>query len=131
MTERLRLLATDGQDLETISALMQDAAIRPADVAYDSRARRLIIVGSRYRWEAKGKSRVRSVLRIEGLTGLRRKNWPASGVLELLAVRSEDSAIEIDFAGGAALRADVECIDVELHDIAGPWGAASMPKHPD
>lgn len=130
MTERLRLLAADEADLETISALVQDAAVKRSDVGYDAKARRLIIIANRYRWETRQPSRVRSVLRLDSLTGLKRRNWPSSDtVLDLLALRWENGGIEIDFAGGAALRADAECIDVELHDLNGPWGTKRTPRH--
>lgn len=131
MTERLRLLAADGQDLETVSALMQDAAVKAADVAYDAKARRLIILANRYRWEARAMTRVRTALRIESIAGLQRRNWPTGNdvVLDLLALRGDGTHIEIDFAGGAALRAEVECIDVEMHDVSGPWGSKRTPRH--
>lgn len=130
-TERLRLLAADEQDLETISALMQDAAVKAADIAFDPRARRLVIIANRYRWEARESSRSRTALRLDSLTGVKRRGWPAGGdaVLDLLSLRWTRGAIEIDFAGGAGLRAEAECIDVELHDISGPWGTARTPRH--
>lgn len=130
MTERLRLLAADEADLETISALVQDAAVKSGDIAYDAKARRLVIIANRYRWEIRQPSRVRCVLRLDSLTSLKRRAWPSSDtVLDLLALRWENGGIEIDFAGGAALRADAECIDVELHDLSGPWGAKRTPRH--
>lgn len=130
MAERLRLLAADEADLETISALVQDAAVKSGDVAYDTKARRLVIIANRYRWETRQPSRVRCVLLLDSLTGLKRRSWPSSGtVLDLLALRWENGGIEIDFAGGAALRAEAECIDVELHDLSGPWGAKRTPRH--
>lgn len=130
MTERLRLLAADAADLETISALMQDAAVKSSDVAYDAKARRLVMIANRYRWETRQPSRVRCALRIDSLTGLKRRNWPSSDtVLDLLALRWENGGVELDFAGGAALRAEAECIDVELHDLTGPWGTRRTPRH--
>ncbi len=130
MVERLRLLAAEDADLETISALMQDAAVKSSDIAYDAKARRLVILANRYRWEARSPSRARCALRLDSLTSLKRRSWPASEtVLDLLALRWENGGIEIDFAGGAALRAEAECIDVELHDLSGPWGAKRTPKH--
>ena len=65
MTERLRLLAADEADLETISALVQDAAVKCGDVAYDAKARRLVIIANRYRWETRQPSRVRCVLHLD------------------------------------------------------------------
>lgn len=134
MTKRLRLLAADTRDLETLSALMQDAAVKPADIAFDTRARRLVVIANRFRWETRTPTRVRSALRIEGMKALKRRGWPdgvagARAVLDLLALRWADDAIEFDFAGGAALRAEVEAIDVELHDLSAPWPAKRTPRH--
>lgn len=130
MAERLRLLAVDEQDLESISALMQDATVKPDDIGYDRRGRRLVILANRYCWEARTHTRVRAALRIESIISVRRRHWPAGNtVLDLLAIRGADGCIELDFAGGAALRADVECIDVALHDLGRPWRAQRTPRH--
>ncbi len=130
MTERLRLLAADEADLETLSALMQDAAVKAGDVAYDAKARRLVLIANRYRWETRQPSRARCALRLDSLTRLKRRGWPSPDtVLDLLALRWADGGIELDFAGGAALRAEAECIDVELHDLSGPWGTRRTPRH--
>jgi hypothetical protein len=34
------------------------------------------------------------------------------------------------FAGGGAIRLDVENIDAELSDISGEWAALGKPSHP-
>ena len=130
MAERVRLLAADAEDLETLSALMQDAAVNAGDIVYDPRARRLVILANRFRWETRTPTRVRTALRLEGVTGVSRRAWPATAaVLDLLALRNGNDAIEIDFAGGAALRVGVEAIDVELHDLSEAWPAKRTPRH--
>ena len=136
--DRLLLLAQEPDEVPLLSALSQSAILRPADIAYDRRARRLVLMLSRYRWEAPG-TRVRTALRIESVTAVRRRNWPAwsdsnahdPGVtmLELLAFTFEDGFITLDFAGGAALRVAVECPDLILEDLSPPWRAARTPKH--
>ncbi|MFN3353194.1 MAG: DUF2948 family protein, partial [Brevundimonas sp.] len=49
--EPLRLLAHDGDDLQIISAALQDAIVHPADIAWDRRARTLTVELSRFCWE--------------------------------------------------------------------------------
>lgn len=131
MAERLHLLAVDGKDLEVVSALMQDAAVRTGDIAYDARAHVLALVANRYRWEARARSRARAGLRIGSVTRARRRNWPTSdeAVLELLAIRADGATLVLDFAGGSSLRLDVEAIDLTMEDLTGPWGTRTTPAH--
>jgi hypothetical protein len=55
-------------------------------------------------------------------------------VLELLALRftpGEDGtgAITLDFAGGGAIRLDVESVNAGLADISAPWITRLKPEH--
>jgi hypothetical protein len=52
MAERLALLGQEPGDIETFSALLQDATLRLADVGLDRKARRLALLINRYRREA-------------------------------------------------------------------------------
>ncbi|MEY2882302.1 MAG: hypothetical protein RL490_26 [Pseudomonadota bacterium] len=129
--ERLTLLGQSPDDLPAISALLQDAALRAPDVGYDRRARRLALIVNRYRWEAGGGSRVRCALRFETVLAVQRLAWPrdADAVLDLLALTQEDDQLRLDFAGGAALRARVEVVEVVLEDLAAPWATERRPIH--
>ena len=64
---KLRLLAEDLQDLEVISAALQDGVARIGDVEYEPAARRLTIAFNRFRWEADARQRVRSALPLGGV----------------------------------------------------------------
>ena len=135
--DRLLLLAQSPEELPTISALVQSATVRPADIAWDRRGRRLVLLVNRYRWEVGDRSRVRSALRIESVIGVRRKGWtdvgqhdPGITVLELLAFVAEGDTITLHFAGGAALRVTTECPEVVMEDLSGPWRASREPVHP-
>jgi hypothetical protein len=46
------------------------------------------------------------------------ENEPPSGVITLL------------FSGGAALRLEVECLEVQLSDLGPVWKAGACPNHP-
>jgi len=133
--ERLRLRAESADDLATISALVQDMALVANDIAFDARRRRLVIMGNRFRWEAAATpSRIRSALRFDCVERVQHKAMPAdpTTVLALLAVTGEaGDMLNIAFANGTTLRLKVEALDVTLEDVAGPWGAKSVPAHGD
>jgi hypothetical protein len=134
MTELLLLRAEDGEDLKILSACVQDMAVKPVDVAWVPRHRRLVLLGNRYRWESKAPTRIRSALRFEGVLRVERREWPGEphAVLPLLAVTAEgDDQLVLAFGGGTALRLHVEAVDATLEDLSGPWGAAAVPRHGD
>lgn len=144
----LKLIAFDADDLAVMSAHLQDAVLRVGDLAYLPRERRFAGIANRFDWPealdgADGKGagyvRRRSGLRFERVLGaklmgidLARKDT----VLALLAVRFEPAeapagSVLLQFAGGSAIRLEVECIEAELKDLGPVWRAASMPRHPD
>lgn len=128
---RLLLLAQDAGEVPLLSALCVGAAVPVAEIGYDRRARRVALILRRFRWEVGGDSRVLSALRIESVTAVRRRHWPAEpAVLELLAFAYDDGALTLTFAGGVTLRAEVECPDLVLEDLGAPW-AAKRPGHDD
>ena len=47
----LRLLALDADDLQIVSAALQDAIAHVGDIRYDPKARTLTIMFNRFRWE--------------------------------------------------------------------------------
>ena len=53
MSELLLLRAEDAEDLKILSACVQDMAVKAMDVAWEPKRRRLVLLGNRYRWEAK------------------------------------------------------------------------------
>ena len=125
---RLLLLANEPDEVPVISALLQDATVRTADVAWEPKARRLVMLVNRFRWEADA-TRVRAAFRIESVLRLRRRGWHAGTVLDLLACTVDGDDLVLTFAGGAALRATVECVDLVLEDLGAPWPASRVPSH--
>lgn len=144
----LALRAEDEVDLRILSTLVQDAVLTGADITHDARARRLALLVTRFRWEDAGEAqaqgrefeRVRSVLVISDAMrvisdGVGRD---ADTVLSLLAIRwqgGEDGTgrLSLDFAGDGTILVDVECINLDLHDVTRPHRAVSgkAPRHPD
>jgi hypothetical protein len=132
----LRLLAQDPKDLVVISAALQDAVIKVGDILYEAKERRLTLSFNRYRWEAGG-GRVRSALQLGGVLsvkGRKIRGGARDAVLELLALTFESGeapggAVTFSFAGGADLRATVECVEAVLADISEPWSTPRTPAH--
>jgi hypothetical protein len=66
------------------------------------------------------------------LRGIDRSNPDA--VLNLLAVTFEErdppsGTVTLIFADGAAIQADVECIEMQMKDLGPVWEAESRPTH--
>jgi hypothetical protein len=139
---RLVLAAADTEDLETISARLQDAVAQVKDLVYLPKSRRFAALFNRFKWETAGahaNARVRAGLHVDGVLSAkssRLNSGNPEAVASLLAIRFQPNggedpggAMEFVFSGGGALRLEVECIAVELSDISGEWAALGRPLH--
>ena len=136
----LRLIALDEEDLSIISAHVQDALVRVADIAFIGKEQRLALLLSRFDWVCSGGDelqRCRSglhfdhVRRVSSL-GIDRQNPEA--LLNLLSISFEagqapSGEISLTFSGGATLRLEVECIDAQFRDLGPRWAASARPGH--
>ena len=135
----LKLKAADAEDLEILSARLQDAAGKLKDFVWLPKQRRFAALVNRFRWEDAKPTRVRAGLHFDGVLSVQSQNvklGAPDAVVSLLAIRfqsngGEDPAgvIELVLAGGGAVRLTVECIDAELADLTGPWAARARPNH--
>jgi hypothetical protein len=130
---RLTLLAQDARDLAPLAALVQDALLRPVDIGYEPRARRLVLMLSRYRWEAASPSRVRSALRIETVGAVQRRDWPGDPevMLNLLTIDWAEPWLTLVFSDGVTMRAQCEVLDLVLEDVSEAWASGRRPSHQD
>ncbi|WP_310474690.1 DUF2948 family protein [Sandarakinorhabdus sp.] len=131
MADRLALLGQEPGDIETFSALLQDATLRLADVGYDRKSRRLALLVNRYRREAEAPSRIRCALRVETVDAVQRAGWPADpqAVTAILSMRQDGDWLVITCAGDIAIRARVEVIDLVLEEMGEAWATMRVPKH--
>jgi hypothetical protein len=142
----LKLIALDAEDLAVISAHLQDAVMQVADMAYLPAQRRFAAIVNRVDWAgAIQDERARSCER--GLTALRFEHVRGAQVnridlgakrqaMELLAIQFEPSDppggwVILVFAGGGAVRLQVECIEAEMRDLGPAWRARQRPHHPE
>lgn len=143
MSGRLILKAGDAEDLEVISARLQDAVGRLKDCVWLPKEHRFAMILNRFRWEdPKGHgTRVKAALRFDSVTRVKSrgvKHGAPDGVVSLLAItftpRGGDDpggVIELVLSGDGAFRLEVECIDAELSDLSRPWAAQAKPVHKD
>jgi len=141
----LRLMAGDAQDLKVISACLQDAVAKLGDFAYLPEKRRFAFVANRFLWECAGDgiagifARVRAGAHFDDVISAQFQNLRADtkdAVVELLSIRFEpgdDGAgvVMLDFAGGGAVRLEVESVNAFLSDMSEPWRTRARPAHED
>ena len=138
----LKLAALDADDLTVISACMQDSVLKTGEIAFAPAEQRLVLPVNRFAWEKSGDrlsipERRRSVLHFDRVAAVKSTNIDRSSpdtVLSILAIRFEPSeapagTVEVTFAGGGALKFDVECIEAQLADLGPAWAAKGKPKH--
>jgi hypothetical protein len=138
------LAAQDAEDLESVSARLQDAVARVKDLVWLPKAHRFAALFNRFKWEGtehQGTAlRVRSGLCFESVRSAKSHNiryGDPDAVLSLLAIRFVQAApddpggvVELVFSGGGSIRLAVECIEATLADVSGEWAARGRPAHP-
>ncbi|MBY0423506.1 MAG: DUF2948 family protein, partial [Parvularculaceae bacterium] len=131
----LRLVAGDADDLAVLSACLQDAIVKVGDCAYIPKQRRFAFVANRFVWECAADrvrgpfARVRVGAHFDDVISVRQQSIRADAkdaVLELLALRFDPGpdgggAVTLDFAGGGAIRLDVESVNAQMADLTAPW----------
>jgi hypothetical protein len=143
----LKLIALDTEDLNVLSAHLQDAVLRVADMAYLPKERRFAVILNRFDWQtaatpqpSAGLERRRAGLRFERVLGAKVHGIDLSdktASLALLAVTFAPSGapeevagdVTLTFSGGAAIRLSVECVEAELKDLGAVWAAKRAPHH--
>ena len=148
MTETLKLIALDAEDLSVVSAHLQDAVLLVGDMVYQPRERRFVAIANRFDWALAAKNkdkpanefvRHRSAIRIERIKAAKLQSIDLKAkqqTLALLAVEfhsvgpeSPEGDILLLFAGGGGIRLTVECIEAQLEDLGAAWAARSKPDH--
>ena len=138
----LKFVVLDEEDLEVVSAHVQDAVVKASEVLWRPQEKRVVVALNRFDWEGAQSDkpeyhRRRAALRFERVLSCKCRQMNPAGkdtVLNLLAVEfSETDApsgvVTLTFSGGAALRLDVECLEAELADLGPSWSAAACPTH--
>ncbi len=156
----LKLIALDADDLQVMSAHLQDAVLRVGDMVYLARDKRFVAMINRFNWlkavapltaaaqkpvsksgAKSGLERRRTAVRFERVLAAKIQGFDPTkkrATLALLAVTftpsanadSPDGDVTLTFSGGAAIRLTVECLEVEMKDLGAAWSAKRSPEHP-
>lgn len=140
MSESLRLIALDDEDLAVISMHLQDAVLKVRDMAYLPKTKRFALVAARFDWLSTscGKAeRCATGLHFErvlkaAITGFDQAD--GDRCLNLLNIHFAPQDVPagqviLTFSGGAAVKLDVECLETQMHDLGPRWPAKATPGH--
>jgi hypothetical protein len=145
--DELKLVALDRDDIEVVSAHVQDALVRVAEIFWQPREHRFVMAVNRFDWmtavDPKGDSskadyrRCRTALRFERVLSCKSRNLDQSNKdtrLNLLAVEFVErnapaGVVTMTFSGGGVIRLEVECLEAELADLGEIFTADACPNH--
>jgi hypothetical protein len=132
VTGQRKLIALDADDLAVISAHVQDAVVAVGDIIWRQAEKRLVVGMNRLDWDQTvggdmTPRRLISALRFDRVLACKSRDIDLDTpdlALELLGIEFHPTDVPggsavLLFAGGGALRLDVECLEVELADL-GP-----------
>ena len=154
MTPPLKIIARDAEDLEVVSACLQDALIPLNEMRYLPQERRFIMVANRFRWEraampsqeaAPGKDaafesdddfgnlqRTNAGICIDRVLSVRSRNidrGKPDDFLSVLSVELDGNKLLFLFAGGGVIQVEVEGLSLYLSDLGKAWPTQWQPDH--
>lgn len=142
-TDRLKLRAEDAADLATVAAVLQDAVVPAADMAFLPDERRFVLVANRFRWETLGPEpdaapptgayeRINCGATFEQVDRVRSRGIDLGDrerMLDLLTMEVADEGIRLIFAGNAEILLGTAVVDCRIEDLGEPWPTRRRPDH--
>jgi Protein of unknown function (DUF2948) len=151
-TDELKLVALDKDDIEVISAHVQDSLVKVADIFWRPSEHRFVMALNRFDWMSAAElaagtvvrtaarpeyRRCRTALRFERVLACKCRNLDQTAKdaqLNLLAVEfavanAPAGIVSLIFSGGGVIRLEVECLEAELADLGEVSTAALRPDH--
>ena len=135
----LKLSAVDADDLQVISAAVQDSLVAVRDCVFFAGEKRFVLLLNRFRWEADSTvethyTRTHSALVFNAVRAVHQHKIPLhepDRVLELLAVGLErPECVILRFAADRAIRLEIDRLACHLGDVGEPWPTPWKPAHP-
>ena len=140
-TPAIKLAALDEEDLAVISAHLQDAVFAVGDLRWIKKTGKLSMVANRYvHFSDKTGTGERRLCGVQ-ISRVRRVSArniimkDETAIVSLLAMtfmpgdQAPEGTIELLFAGGGAVRVEVECVEVAMADLSEAWPARARPDH--
>ena len=135
-TSALKLHARSSDDIEMLSALLQDALIAGADMVFDKAENTFMLVANRYCWElqdAGQQMRCMCGVKFGTIGAVRTRGMTADKTqfYNLLAIEYDKAAqhIMLVFSGGVGIQLEVSSIMIIVRDLAEPHPSFARPDH--
>jgi hypothetical protein len=135
-TSALKLHAQSSDDIEMLSALLQDALIAGADMVFDKAENTFMLVANRYCWElqdAGQQMRCMCGVKFGTIGAVRTRGMTADKTqfYNLLAIEYDKTAqhIMLVFSGGVGIQLEVSSIMIIVRDLAEPHPSFARPDH--
>ncbi len=132
----LKLKAKDAEDLQVISALLQDSIVPVCDMAWQPEEKTFLMALQRLYPEPQGDrlphERRCCAVRVRGVEAAQTHRIDLSApdtILELLMIGIEGQTLRLIFAGEAEVRLNVADWSVWVEDFGAPWPASCTPCH--
>ena len=141
--KNLKLIARTVEDLQVVSAYLQDSIASVTDIANLKKSKIFLMQLNRFMWEDVEKGlfrknkRIRTILKFENVLKVLSKNinqLKKDKFLDFLAIETNmmpdnNFEMKIIFAGDSAIRVISEVIEVTLDDQGEAWDTKNKPKH--
>ena len=141
--KNLKLNAISDEDLNVVSAHLQDSIAQVKDIVHLKKNRIFLVQFNRFMWEdiEKGvfrkNKRVQSILKFENVINVYSMNLSQKNeerFLDFLAIETKflsdkNYEIKLNFAGDILIKLNSEVIECFLEDISDPWETKNKPKH--
>jgi len=131
----IKLKAKDYEDVQVMSAVLQDAIAPVCDMMFDTDEKNFVMVVHRLMRETAQSDimeRIRCGVNIRGVTmaqlhgiNLNQQNR----MLDLLAVITDEQSMMFVFAGDAKIRLQLQDWSMVVEDFGEPWPAQCRPCH--
>ncbi len=137
MSNILKLIAQNDEQLTILSSLAQDSIIKSNEMGYDKKNKRFALLMNRYRHEEENPSRIRTAIHfdyVESIKSVGIDKESKDEILVLLAIRFEikskpSGSIFLEFSNNKSISFDVESIEAFLTDMGEPWKISNRPDH--
>lgn len=131
----LKLIARSSDDIQVMSALLQDALLASADMQFIPDDNSFVVLANRFCWEADQKAPQRRLcgLKIGQVEKVQTKGiqLAASQFYNLLSIAYEEAGngLILTFSGGAAIWLQIAGISAALRDVAEAHPSFARPEH--
>ena len=137
MTEpqSLKLIARSKEDIQAMSALLQDALLASGDMQFIPADNSFVLLVNRFCWEGSAEAPQRRLcgLKIGQVEKVQTKGMQraAQQFYNLLSIAYEEAGnyMILTFSGGGALRLQISAINALLHDVAEAHPSFARPEH--